>query len=330
MSDLDWPIERCITFGRTAQTVLPLGLGTHGHGHAFGGTTESESMMIMTRVAQSTPAGAKILVDTAPRYGHGDVESWIGKLGSSDRARILVASKGGRHIEPERDNEKDFTADFLRRGLEDSLTRLGLQKMFLYQLHNPTLQDIRAGRIFEVLESLREIGLVDWYGISIDNAEEGNAVLDYYERYKPPGLVAIQAIFSVLTKSICGPMFARAAALDLSIVGREVLVRGLLTNSSLLYDEPGATAVTKLVQAYGRDQLERRRADVVRIAQRSGLDIAEAAIGFSASHPHIAVTLVGCNRLNFLREDWGHRAKLDPRTYDELFCVADLRPQAQA
>lgn len=322
----DWSAAVSRDFGLTGERVLPIGLGTHGHGHAFGGVERSESLAVIDRVLCSVPEGVKVVIDTAPRYGRGSVESLLGEIVGGHAHGALIATKGGRHIDASRDNEKDFSRSFLRADLEGSLERLRLEKIFLYQMHNPSIAEIRQGEVFEILEDFKNEGLIDWYGVSINTPEEGDAVLEAHRRLHLPGLTSIQAIYSILTKWDSAALFNRASQQGIAIIVREVLVRGLLTPRSLRYDDVRASAVAKLTRLYGRDQLELRRNEVVELLDHHGLSLPATAIGFSRSNEDVALTLVGCNRTAYLDEDWSDWGMLPAETLALLSALPDLRP----
>lgn len=325
-SQLAWRALYARNFAQTGERVLPLGLGTHGHGHAFGGIDLAESTTVIDAVLRSVPSDVKVMIDTAPRYGRGSVERLLGEVLRKGTDRVLIATKGGRHIDVVRDNEKDFSSSFLRADLEGSLQRLNAEKVFLLQMHNPSMEQIRRGDFFETLEGFRREGLVDWYGVSINTAAEGDAVLDARRRLRLPGLISIQAIYSILTKWDSAAMFKRAAQEGVAIIAREVLVRGLLTSRSLRYADPGASAVSKLTELYGRDQLELRRRELIQLLDSMKLSLPSAAIGFARSNPDVAVTLVGCNRVEYLSEDWPDGGNLSERTLELLSSLPDLQP----
>ena len=257
-------------FSVTGEDVLPLGLGTHGHGHAFGGISRDESLEIFDLIYKTLPNNSKVLIDTAPRYGHGTVETWIGEFLASKQDRFLIATKGGRHIEPERDNEKDFSKDFLTYDLENSLTRLKANRVFLYQLHNPTLKTIRDGTVFETLEEFRSLGLIQWYGVSINHPEEGIAAIETCSRNGYEGLVAIQVIYSILNKHNLERLFQLASDARVAIVTREVMVRGFLSDKYSRESEfsNSPSAVRKLVKLYGKNRHRRDRSGVSRLRCR--------------------------------------------------------------
>ena len=94
-------------FGKTGKKVFVLGLGTYGHGEAYGGISKKNSLEVMREVIKNIPTDGYFLMDTAPRYGNGKVEEWIGEfIKENGHNNILVATKGGRHIEQGRDNKR--------------------------------------------------------------------------------------------------------------------------------------------------------------------------------------------------------------------------------
>lgn len=316
------------SFSVTGENVLPLGLGTHGHGHAFGGISKDESLEIFDLIFQRLPKDSKILIDTAPRYGHGTVETWIGEFLSSKQDQILLATKGGRHIDPDRDNEKDFSDNFLLYDLDSSLTRLKVDKIFLYQLHNPSLEIIKNGAVFETLEDFINLGLIQWYGVSINSPDEGIAVIETCKRNQYEGLVAIQVIYSILNKNNLEKLFALAKDAHIAIITREVLLRGFLSDK---YDcdsdfSHSPSAIKKLVKLYGKSELI-KCVDQVGLAVRPyNITIAQAALRFSIQNPYVTVTLAGINRKKYFLEDWGALdAHISPELLTSLNSINDLR-----
>lgn len=124
-------------------------------------------------------AGAKIataldcgftLIDTADIYGFdgdggfGDAEELLGRVLAASpglRERMVLATKGG--IRP--GVPYDWSAPYLRRACEDSLRRLGVDVIDLYQLHRPDVLTHPA-EVAEVLGELRDRGLVRELGLS--------------------------------------------------------------------------------------------------------------------------------------------------------------------
>ncbi len=96
--------------------------------------------------------------DTAHSYGHAEdvMKPWL----AEHRADIFLATKTGER-----------TGDAARAGLEDSLRRMGVDRVELIQLHNLVENDewetaFRPGGAVEALAAARDEGLVDWIGVT--------------------------------------------------------------------------------------------------------------------------------------------------------------------
>ena len=198
-------------FGSTNKKVFRIGLGTYGYGDAYGKMKKENAFKILGSVIKNVSNDAYLLIDTAPYYGYGKCEKWIGKiLKKYKNKKILVATKGGRHIEANKINEKDFSADFMNADLEKSLKRLRINKIFLYQLHNPGLKVITNGHIFDWLEKMRNKKKINFYGVSIDDPFEGIAAIDICRQKHYNGLASIQIIYNILNKKNYDLLFEKA------------------------------------------------------------------------------------------------------------------------
>ena len=294
-------------FGKTGKEVYILGLGTYGHGEAYGGIGRKNSISVMNKVIEQIPNNAFFLIDTAPRYYSGKVEEWIGEfIKESGRENILIATKGGRHIEQDRINEKDFSPYFLRQDLENSLKRQDVNKYFLYQLHNPDLQIIKDGKVFDLLESFRDKGKIEWYGISINNPEEGIAAIEYCQNKSLDGLAAIQVIYNILQKNGLKTLFQSAHKHEIAIIAREPLLRGFLTDKYSKYTkfENCPEAVKKEIKLYGKNQILSKVNELKKVL--SNYDIKpmnQLAIKFAISNPYVTLAIPGINRSEYIQSD---------------------------
>ncbi|HIH11318.1 TPA: aldo/keto reductase [Candidatus Woesearchaeota archaeon] len=295
-------------FGKTGEKIFVIGLGTYGHGDAYGGIRKEESFEIFKSLLEKFPDDAKILVDTAPRYGEGRVEQWIGDfMNLLGRDRFLIATKGGRHIEVGRVNEKDFTSKFIEKDLDDSLKRLNLSQIFLYQLHNPGLDVIKEGSIFKLLEYFVIQGKIKWYGISIDDPAEGLAAIDICRSQGHHHLASLQLIYNLLWKNSYNDLFEKARTNAIALIAREPLLRGFLTGKYGFDDDfiDSPEAVQKQIKVYGKESILMRVEEVRNILAQSGLNISLAQLGiqFSVLNHNIAITIPGINRLKYVEED---------------------------
>jgi myo-inositol catabolism protein IolS len=295
------------TFGKTGKNVYVLGLGTYGHGEAYGGISKENSINVLKEVVKQIPDEAFFLIDTAPRYGCGKVEKWVGEfVRNSGRNNLLIATKGGRHIEPVRVNEKDFSSDFLRKDLDNSLKRLSVKRIFLYQLHNPNLQLLKNGNVFDLLESFRKESKIEWFGVSIDNPKEGIAAIKYCEKQGLNGLAAIQVIYNVLQKNGLDNLFQLAHKHNVAIIAREPLLRGFLTDqySENTKFENCSEAVKKQIKLYGKNRILLKINELRKILSNHNIKcMIQLSIKFAISNPYVTLVIPGINRIEYIKND---------------------------
>lgn len=316
-------------FGPTNVALLALGVGTHGHGHAFGGMEKEESLSILSEIYSIVPSGERILIDTAPRYGHGLVESWLGEMSEQWSDRFLIATKCGRHIDPERDNQKDFSYSFLASDIEGSLKRLRTNRLFLAQLHNPTLEEIRAGEVFSIMEKIRGAGLIEWYGLSVNHPIEAMEAIRVCTSRGFHGLASIQFLYSILTKEGSTEVFQAAQEAQIAIIAREVLFRGFLTDRFLLRsrEDLHSSAVVKLTEQFGLSQIRESVQVVNELLAPYQVPLTVAALRYSVDTPGVTTTLVGVNNISFVAEMWRALDSILPNeARNVLDRVPDIRP----
>src|SRR5579859_2155623 len=101
--------------------------------------------------------------DTAPLYGSGESETWLGAaLKGVDRASYRVASKVGWAIQPGGGPAKtDLSRDGILRSIEGSLKRLGLSYLDVAHVHDPDKHMQQALDVaFPTLYELRDQGVI--------------------------------------------------------------------------------------------------------------------------------------------------------------------------
>ncbi len=147
-------------------TGVALGCGNFGGiGSApefFGaGIPRDEAFAIMDR---AWAAGIRWF-DTADAYGGGRSESWIGEWRRSRRPEGLVLTTKVFHSTTGDPGDTGLAPDRIRRQLEASLDRLGVERIDLYLAHEPDPRVPLAATV-ATLESTREQGLVGAWGLS--------------------------------------------------------------------------------------------------------------------------------------------------------------------
>jgi aryl-alcohol dehydrogenase-like predicted oxidoreductase len=120
--------------------------------------------------------------DTAPSYGGGRSERWLGEWMAARGSRPLVTTKVFHSVTGD-PSDKGLAPDRIRRELRGSLERLGLERVDVYLLHEPD-PDTPLEDTLAALEELVQEGLVDAVGASnVDAAyvERGLGVFSWVQ-----------------------------------------------------------------------------------------------------------------------------------------------------
>lgn len=153
------------------------------------------------------------LFDTADVYGDGAGETILRDAFADRRDDIVIASKGGYDFynhpgAGQRERPQDFSPDYLRRAVDQSLQRLGTDRIDFHQLHNVKMEHVLADDIYATLDELVEAGKLRYYGTSLGPAigwvVEGIAAI---RRQRGIGL---QMIFNLFEQHPGRELFAAA------------------------------------------------------------------------------------------------------------------------
>jgi len=282
------------TLGSSGVPVSGLGFGAAVIGNLFTEVTDEQAHEAVTAAWQR---GIRYF-DTAPHYGLGLSERRLGEaLSAFPRAEFTVSTKVGRRLEPSTDGGDDlangfavpatrrrvwdFSADGVRRTLEASLERLGLDRVDVVYLHDPDDHADEAFREgYPALEKLRSEGVVGAIGAGMNQA----GMLTRFVRETDVDVVLCAGRYTLLDQSALTELLPAAVERGVSVV------IGGAFNSGLLADpRPGATY--NYAQAPG-DLLD-RALRMREVAERHGIGLRAAALAFCAAHPAVASVLVG-------------------------------------
>src|SRR3954463_13014807 len=169
--------------GKTGIKVSEVGFGAW----ALGGPTEASGVPIgwgkpsddesLATIRRARDLGVNFF-DTADSYGFGRSESLLGIVLSRKRQDVVIATKGGVVRTSTGELRKDFSKQHLFHAVDGSLKRLRTDYIDLYQLHNPTMDDLRRGQIQEAMESLQDSGKIRFWGVSVSTVEEGIEIVN--------------------------------------------------------------------------------------------------------------------------------------------------------
>jgi aryl-alcohol dehydrogenase-like predicted oxidoreductase len=200
--------------------VAEVGLGTWQLGSADWGAIDEEKALGILK--QYVNAGGNF-IDTADVYGMGMSEKVIGRFLKTVTTQVYIASKLGRRQDAPNGWSQNFSYDFMRQQVKDSLEHLGVPRLFLEQLHCIPTDELRKGEVFDHLRKLQGEGLIEHWGASVETTEEALLCLEQ------EGLASLQIIFNLFRQHVAGEVFAKAAQKGVAIIARVPLASGLLT-----------------------------------------------------------------------------------------------------
>ncbi len=200
--------------------VSRIGLGTWSiGGWMWGGTDEKNAISTIHRALDN---GIN-LIDTAPVYGFGTSEEIVGKALKQygKREQIVIATKVGldwKNQQPFRDSRKERIV----KEIEDSLSRLQVEYIDLYQVHWPDPKTPIA-ETAEVLSQLLKEGKIRAIGVSNYSIEE----METFQKTAP--LHAAQPPFNLFERNTEQTLLAYCKRKHISTLGYGSLCRGLLS-----------------------------------------------------------------------------------------------------
>jgi aryl-alcohol dehydrogenase-like predicted oxidoreductase len=164
--------------------------------------------------------------DTADVYSNGESEKALGRLVSSRKERIYVATKCGRKLSPHID--ESYQPAILRKFVEDSLKNMGLEAIDLIQLHCPPTETFYRPEIFELFDTLKKEGKILNLGVSVEKIEEALKAIEY------DNVTTVQIIFNMFRQRPAEKFFDEASKRKIGIIARVPLASGLLTGKLTL------------------------------------------------------------------------------------------------
>ena len=207
------------TLGRTGQRVSEIGFGSWAiGGMSYGTTSDQESLEAL----QTAWEHGINFFDTAYTYGEGHSEELVGRFLKGKRDQAFLATKVGWDFY-HGGSRKNFAPDYIRFACDESLKRLETDRIDLYQLHNPRLEELEAGEVFKVLDELKAAGKIRFYGVSVHTPREALTVI------RSGKADTIQLIFNLIDQRPVGEVFPEAERNGIGIIAREPLACGLLT-----------------------------------------------------------------------------------------------------
>lgn len=289
----------------TEKIHLPVfGLGCAPIGNLYRAISDAQAIATV----HAALAGGIGYLDTAPYYGHGRSESRIGDaLSGWNGARPVLSTKVGRVLEPVAPGKEgdfgfvdpppfrprfDYSRGGVRRALEASLARLGVERIDIALIHDigrTTHGDAHPMVMRQVLEETipelrvaRDEGKLRWIGIGVNECE---VCLEL------PQLAELDCILLAGRYTLLEQPALTTGLLDLCTArGVRLLAAGVF-NSGLLAAKPSGASKYNYENAPA--EIRARAQELWDVCESYGVSPQAAAVQFPAAHPAMASTIVG-------------------------------------
>ncbi len=295
--------------GNSDLNITPIGFGAWaigGGGWAFGWGSQDDAQSIAT-IREAVSLGIN-WIDTAAVYGLGHSEEVVAKALDGVSPRPYVFTKCGRVWDENRQIGKRIKAGSIRKECEDSLRRLKVDVIDLYQMHWPEPdEDIEEG--WEEMVRLKEAGKARWIGVSNFSMEQMARV----SKFGP--ITSLQPPYSLIRPEVEESILPYCRANNIGTIAYSPMASGLLTGTmsrERIAALPADDWRKEKNKHYQEPLLTRnlRLAELLKsIAARHGKSAGEAAIAWVLRHPAITGAIVGARRPGQLKEllgaaDW--------------------------
>jgi len=234
--------------------------------------------------------------DTAPLYGHGLAEERLGRILSNVTKPFVLQTKVGRvlnwvekadpvpwfpdadpHIQP----VFDYSADGIKRSLEDSLKRLGVDHIDIALMHDSENHIPEAINVaYPVLADLKRQGIIKAVGIGINLCDVAIEIMKNVDL----DIVLLAGRYTLLDQSAQNKLlpYALERKVDITIGG--------VFNSGVLADpKPGAT----FEYLPASDEIIAKAQAIGAFLSERGIPLTAAALQFPLRHPAVTSVLTG-------------------------------------
>jgi aryl-alcohol dehydrogenase-like predicted oxidoreductase len=280
------------TLGNSDLQLTPIGFGAWAIGggdwkFAWGPQDDDESIAAIRRALD---LGVN-WIDTAAVYGLGHSEEIVAKAVKGSSHKPYIFTKCSRRWNSDGSISSVLKLDSLEQELHDSLRRLGLETIDLYQIHWPMPEeDIEIA--WEALSHFRQQGKVRWIGVSNFNVDQ----MKRAQKIAP--ITNLQPPYSMLRRAIESEILPFATENGIGVINYSPMVSGLLTGkmtaervaampandwrrSGVEFNEPRLSRNLRLVELLRE------------IGDGHGVTPGVVAVAWTLRHPAITAAIVG-------------------------------------
>lgn len=223
-----------VQLGKRGPKVSTIGFGAWAIGGMNWGKTDEE---VSKRALHQALDMGVTLIDTADVYGFGHSEQLIAEAlkERGGKGEIVIATKAGNDFYNANAQDdagygpirQTYSKDYLIFAAEQSLKRLGLEKLDILQLHSPDLEKLERDEPWEALRQLKQDGKILHAGLSIQSFKETEQahLLDLHHDL----LDCIQVRYNLLEREAEQVLFPKVQQYGVGVIVRIPLLFGFLT-----------------------------------------------------------------------------------------------------
>ena len=269
--------------GNTELQVTRLGMGTAPIGNLYDSLDDEEAHETVRRSYEN---GIRFF-DTAPLYGTGEAEQRLGAaLRGVPRDELVIQTKIGRIIRPDGSIYFDYSRDGVMKSLEDSLERLGMDRVDILLVHDPDFENEETHyrqaleEAFPALVDLREQGVIGAVGAGMNQWE-----MEWeFAKNIDVNCFLLAGRYTLLEQTSLD-------FLDWCTENDVSIFLGGVYNSGILATGPVSGAKYNYEDA--PEEILTKAGRLQEITTRHGVPLHVAALHFAGGHPAIASLVIG-------------------------------------
>lgn len=283
------------TLGNSDLQLTPIGYGAWAIGggnweYGWGPQDDNDSLRTIEHALDS---GIN-WIDTAAIYGLGHSEEIVGKALRGRTQMPYVFTKCSMRWTPDRKIYRSLKAGSLQEEIEDSLRRLRLERIDLYQIHWPNPED-EIEEAWETLAKFQQEGKIRYMGVSNFSVEQMKRV----QKIAP--ITSLQPPYSLLRRDIEAEILPFCREHNIGVINYSPMVSGLLTGKMTAERVKNMPEddFRKRSPNFNEPKLSRNLAlaEVLRaIGKAHGAEPGAVAIAWTLRNPAITAAIVGARR----------------------------------
>lgn len=282
--------------GRTGVSLSAIGLGCMGMNHAYGEPDEQGAVATLNKAIE---LGINFW-DTADIYAEGDNERLVSRVLLPNRDKVFIATKFGFQWGQTDGRAINGSPAYIKKAVEDSLQRLGVEVIDLYYAHRIDPQ-VPVEETVGAMANLVKEGKVRFLGLS----EAAPATIRRAHAVHP--ISALQSEYSLLTRDVEQEILPLCRELGISFIPFSPLARGLVTNTldvSQLADDDFRRKLPRYQLEYAENN-RKLAAGFAALAETKNCSPAQLALAWVLAQGQDIIPIPGTKKIKYLQDNAG-------------------------